>query len=135
MVHQVMLDNLQQRLSSFACSVPAAAWKGAEQAPDVTALATSGDTQPLQLQMLADSTESESEASVCTAVGRQDLAWGGTDIVAFVRHQGLLVAANEAITHVQYPAGADSWCADQSPNIVLSTVLQRQSPCQRLHGA
>ena len=70
MVHQVMLDKLQQRLAAFAHSVPAAAWKGAEQAADVTALATSGDTQALQLQMLAESTESDADAklSVCTCL-------------------------------------------------------------------
>lgn len=113
MVHQVMLDKLQQRLAAFAHSVPAAAWKGAEQAADVTALATSGDTQALQLQMLAESTESDADAklSVCTDAGRRDLAWGGSDIVAFVRHHGLLVAANHVITQVQYPAGVGSWYA------------------------
>lgn len=113
MVHQVMLENLQQKLAGFSHSVAATAWKGVEQAADVTALPTSGDTELLKLHILEASVLSEggAQAAVITTVGRQDLAWGSSDIVVFVRHEGLLVAANESITQVQYPAGNGSWYA------------------------
>jgi hypothetical protein len=109
LVHQVMLEKLQQQVAGFSHSVPATAWSGAEQLPEVTALPTSGDTQHLQLQILGDSAEGEHDSQVSTAFGRQDLAWGSADIVAFVRHQGLMVAANESITQVQYPAHTGNW--------------------------
>jgi hypothetical protein len=114
MVHKVMLDNLQKTFSGFPQSVPSTVGIGVEKLPDVSSLATSGDTLLLQAAALGTCMQGDGEGNtmaISTAVGRQDVVWGGSDIVVFARHGGLLVAANDVVTQIQYPAGNGSWYA------------------------
>lgn len=133
MVHQVMLEKIQQKIAGFPRSVPLVPGNGLVQAEDAAALATSGETRLLHLEMIGESANATEKATtdkkpvIETGVGKQDPAWGGSDIVVFVRHKGMLLAANESVTQVRYPAEG-SWYVPRHSSSYSSWLWPHDQP-------
>lgn len=67
-------------------------------------------------------------------MGPDYLAWGGADIVVFVRHNGLLISGTADVVRVQHPPGNGPWCGFESPETAAKLPKIIQHHCSIITG-
>lgn len=117
-MQRALLEKVQQMVDSLP-SVETAHPKQASSAADVVSLAESGNVHLLDVAAAdvaaADAAQAPGLASMpdsmlVDGIGPERIAWGGLDIVVFVRHDGLLLPAALDGMRVQYPPDRGPWC-------------------------
>lgn len=114
-VHKALLHQIVTIIANLPISALDTAAKQSSAASEIAALSGSGTSDlldqpsPKRVGINGGGTGNNLAPSPAHGLGSEHLAWGGVDVVVFVRHQGLLLTAAASATRVQHPPDTGSW--------------------------